>query len=53
LLLLGSGGVIAKTKTVQLPLWALGIVAGVDGILTSLLPGIFAMERRVVLQKRV
>lgn len=50
-ILLISGGVIAKTKTLQLPFWALHIVSWIDRICTRWLPGFFAMERQVVLQK--
>lgn len=46
-----SGGVIAKTKTIPLPRWALKILNVVDEILIALLPSVFALGRKVVLQK--
>ncbi len=46
-----SGGVIAKTKTIQLPMVGLKAVHQIDKVLAKLLPGIFALSRKVVLQK--
>lgn len=46
-----SGGVIAKTKTINLPTPLLKLVDGVDRVLISLFPGLFAMASRVVLKR--
>ena len=46
-----SGGVIAKTKTVNLPRPALQGVSFLDSILIKLFPKIFALGRRVVIRK--
>jgi SAM-dependent methyltransferase len=46
-----SGGVIAKTRTVNLPETMLRAVDILDTILIKLMPGVFAMARRVVLQR--
>ena len=46
-----SGGVIAKSKTVQLPWSLLRAVNAIDRLLTRWLPGIFALGRSVVLRK--
>lgn len=46
-----SGGVIAKTKTIPLPLFALRIVHWVDNALVAIAPQVFALGRRVVIQK--
>lgn len=48
---LASGGVIAKTKTVPLPTFLLRFIHSCDQILIKLMPGIFALGRKVVLQK--
>lgn len=48
-----SGGVIAKTKTIPLPRWALKVCHWIDQALIALFPGIFAMGRKVVLQKKL
>ncbi|MDA8698178.1 methyltransferase domain-containing protein [Rhodopirellula sp.] len=47
-----SGGVISKTKMIQLPEWLLSVVDRFDQISISILPSIFAMGRMVVLEKR-
>ncbi|NQV57774.1 MAG: hypothetical protein HQ503_18065 [Rhodospirillales bacterium] len=47
-----SGGVVAKSPTLQLPEWMLRTITVADGILVRLLPSVFAMGRQVVLQKR-
>lgn len=46
-----SGGVIAKTKTINLPFFILKIFDFIDGVLTSLLPQILALQVKVVLEK--
>jgi SAM-dependent methyltransferase len=45
-----SGGVIAKSPTVNLPAAILRAIDGLDSILIKLMPGVFPMARRVVLQ---
>jgi len=47
-----SGGVTAKTKSVELPMTVLKIVDWIDGKLCRLSPGIFAMRRSIALRKR-
>lgn len=46
-----SGGVIAKTKTVNLPFFILRIVDIIDSILTFCFPKIFALQMQIVLEK--
>lgn len=46
-----SGGVIAKTKTINLPFFVLSIFDKVDTVLTYLFPGLLALAMRVVLEK--
>jgi SAM-dependent methyltransferase len=46
-----SGGVVSKTATVNLPRAALRAVALLDRLLIATLPSVFALGRRVVLQK--
>lgn len=46
-----SGGVISKTRTVQLPTAMLSAVKVIDDALTSVAPKTFALGRSVVLQK--
>lgn len=48
-----SGGVIAKSRTIQFPLPVYTLVQGVDRWLVRLLPNIFAVGRSVVLEKVV
>lgn len=48
-----SGGVTAKTRTVELPRSALKVVEWIDEKLCHLSPMIFAMVRLVVLRKQV
>jgi SAM-dependent methyltransferase len=48
-----SGGVIAKTKTIQLPWFALRGVALLDRALVKVMPSMFALGRFVVLEKRM
>lgn len=48
-----SGGVIAKSSTIQLPKFLLYGVEGIDRLLIALFPGIFALGRQVVLEKQV
>jgi SAM-dependent methyltransferase len=47
-----SGGVTAKTKTVELPMTVLKIVDWLDRKLCRLSPEVFAMRRSVALRKR-
>jgi SAM-dependent methyltransferase len=47
-----SGGVTAKTKTVELPIAALRIIDWIDCKLCRIWPMMFAMGRSVALQKR-
>jgi SAM-dependent methyltransferase len=47
-----SGGVTAKTRTLQLPMKVLKIIDAIDRKLCRLSPKIFAMGRSVVLRKR-
>ncbi len=53
LLLPLSGGVIAKSKTVELPMVVLKIVYFIDIFLIFLFPKLFAFGRSVVLKKRI
>jgi hypothetical protein len=46
-----SGGVIAKSPTIQLPTSVLKVVNGLDRFLVRTGPGIFALGRSVVLEK--
>jgi len=46
-----SGGVIAKTRTINLPEPVLRAVDVLDGILIKLMPAVFPMARRVVLRR--
>lgn len=46
-----SGGVIAKTKTVHLPKWALELLHGLDQCLVSVAPRFFALGMRVVVRR--
>ncbi len=46
-----SGGISGKTFTIPLPYPALNIIDGIDNILVSTLPMVFALQRRVVLEK--
>jgi SAM-dependent methyltransferase len=50
--MLNSGGVIAKTFCVPMPVWMLQVVRGIDTILATLLPSMFAMQRQIVLEKK-
>jgi SAM-dependent methyltransferase len=51
--LMNSGGVIAKTKYIPLPRWAVRIMQGIDTVLATTLPSVFALQRQIVLEKRV
>lgn len=46
-----SGGVTAKIKTLSLPVSILKIIDEIDNFLVSLWPGIFALQRRIILIK--
>lgn len=50
LCLINSGGVIAKTFHVPLPRVALKCMTAVDSLLTAWKPGIFALQRQIVLE---
>jgi SAM-dependent methyltransferase len=47
-----SGGIIAKTKTILLPFWALNLVHKFDELLIKISPRVFALGIRIVLQKK-
>ena len=47
-----SGGVIAKTKTINLPFGILRFVHGLDNVLVKCFPRFFALGKRVVLRRR-
>lgn len=47
-----SGGVTAKTKTIELPMSTLKIIGWIDRQLCRLSPKIFAMGRSIVLRRR-
>ena len=53
LLLPLSGGVISKSKTVNLPFWVLRIINILDNVLVNISPSTFASTREVVIQKKV
>lgn len=53
LCMLNSGGVIAKTFYVPLPKWVVRTLAAIDSVLTTLAPQVFAMQRQIVLEKRL
>jgi len=46
-----SGGVTAKAKTINLPFWVLKIVDTIDKGLIFISPQLFALQRRIVLEK--
>lgn len=46
-----SGGVGGEVFTMQLPAWALNAVRGLDRLLVSGFPGVFAFARRLVIVK--
>jgi hypothetical protein len=48
---INSSGVIAKTIYIPLPLFMLSLLNVADRFLANRLPGIFALQRQVVLQK--
>ena len=52
LILLISGGVTAKTKTVNLPLVVLNFVNKIDDFLIKLNKNIFALQRQIVLRNK-
>lgn len=51
LIFLNSGGVIAKIFYIPLPLFLLKIIKIIDNILVKMFPGIFALQRQIVLRK--
>jgi len=51
LIFLISGGVTAKVKTINLPVFILSMINFIDQILIKILPSIFAFSRKVVIQK--
>jgi len=46
-----SGGVISKTKMPSFPKFFLNFILFFDKVLVSVFPGIFALGRRVVIEK--
>lgn len=52
LMMLNSGGVIAKTVSVPLPRPALRAMQWLDDLLCTAAPQLFAMQRQIVLRKR-
>lgn len=50
-LFLLSGGVNAKVRTINLPRSILKVIRGLDSLLVKIAPSIFAMGRKVVLEK--
>lgn len=52
LCLINSGGVIAKTVYLPLPRAAVRCLEAVDSVLTSWFPGLLALQRQIVLQRR-
>ncbi len=48
---INSGGVVAKTVYIPLPIFILKILRFLDNILTRILPGIFALQRQIVLRR--
>ncbi|MFC1734106.1 class I SAM-dependent methyltransferase [candidate division KSB1 bacterium] len=46
-----SGGVTAKTKTIQLPLSILKLIHGIDRFLIRISKNTFALQRKIVLEK--
>ncbi len=48
---LNSGGVIAKTFFIPLPLFVLKIVKKIDDLLANAFPKIFALQRQIILKK--
>ncbi|MEK7658103.1 MAG: class I SAM-dependent methyltransferase [Patescibacteria group bacterium] len=48
---LNSGGVIAKTFYIPLPIFLLRLIKLIDDILTIISPRIFALQRQIILQK--
>ena len=47
-----SGGISGKTFTIPLPYVVLKILDGIDNLLVSTLPMVFALQRHVVLEKK-
>lgn len=50
---LNSGGVIAKTKSIPLPRLLLNLARKVDTALANTAPSIFALQRQIVLRKKI
>jgi SAM-dependent methyltransferase len=48
---INSGGVIAKTAFIPLPVWGLKVIEKIDGVLANALPSVFALQRQIVLRK--
>ena len=46
-----SGGVIARSPTILLPVTVLRVIDKIDQFLITLFPKVFALGRKVVLQK--
>lgn len=48
---INSGGVIAKTAFIPLPLFALKVIESIDNFLANCFPSVFALQRQIVLRK--
>jgi hypothetical protein len=48
---INSGGVIAKTASIQLPIFMLKGLEFIDTLLANSAPSIFALQRQIVLKK--
>ena len=48
-----SGGVIAKSKTIQLPMMLLHLINAVDRFLVSFSPSAFALGRQIRIRKKI
>ena len=47
-----AGGVIAKSRTIQLPSIILNLINGVDKLLVTSLPSVFALGRQICIRKK-
>lgn len=50
--LFNSGGIIAKTKYIPLPITILNLVYKIDNVLCKIAPNFFALQRQIVLVKK-
>ena len=48
-----AGGVVAKSKTVQLPMMILQLIDMVDSFLVSAAPSVFSLGRQICVRKKV